>query len=279
MKIKLGAILVLVLSIIMSTQVFAELQLNTGKVVSGRTMIPLRGAFEELGFDVTWDNATNSATLKDANHTILVKKGDNNFNVDGQVYVSDVAPKLINGTLYIPLRTIGDKIGATTSWNAENEFAKIEYNNDRTFIYAPSQTLGTNSNMGEIATLEMYLDVLEQAQTIYKYFGEAMTYMETDQNNARLLLANTQSLIIILENVDLTKISDDAENAMNMFTENLWKSADECIKYLDGKEHGASIEVLQSYYLNSNEYAHYAAAGYNNFNTMFETYWGKVKSK
>ncbi len=278
MKLKLGVLITLVLSIVMATQVFA-IDMNEGKVVKGRTMIPLRGAFEDLGFNVSWDNATNTATLEDDNHNIVVKKGDKAFVVDGQTYQSDVEPQLINGSLYIPLRSLGDKIGAETSWNEKTEFAKIVYNNDRTFVYARTQELDTSSHLSPQPTLELYLYVLEEMENIYSIYGEAMTYMNSDPEKAKELLVSVKSKAGNLDWTDLSVISEDAENSLHKFTYYLSKSADEAIKHIDGRKANESEEVLYGYFLNSNEYAHYAASGIEDLYDMFDAYWAQVKPK
>ncbi len=277
MKLKFGVLLTIVFTMAMSSQVFAELNMNIGKVVNGRTMIPLRGAFEELGFVVSWDNSTNTATLKDSDHVINVKKDSKNFIVDGVSYTSDVAPQLINGTLYIPLRSIGDTIGAETSWNSEEEFAKIDYNGDRTFIYARSKPLSTSTRYNTHTTLEIYLDALEEAEGIYEMFGKAMTYVETEPDTAKAMLLEVRYDALNLEDSPFINISDDCKKSLYKYTDNLIKSLDECIKYIDGKKNYETIEQLHSYYMNSNEYAHYAAAGLEEMNLLLEGYWAKVK--
>ena len=47
-----------------------------GVIIGGRTLIPVRGVFEELGFDVEWDNDTQSAYILDyyGNMSICVPK-------------------------------------------------------------------------------------------------------------------------------------------------------------------------------------------------------------
>ncbi len=279
MKLKFGIIFTLVFVISLPIQVFAELQLNTGKVINGRTMIPLRGAFEQLGFKVSWDKDTNSATLQDELHTITMKKGDKKFVVDGETYKSDVSPQLINGTLYIPLRSIADKIGAETSWDAENEFAKIIYDDARTFVYARTTNLDSSSRMGTRDTLELLLDTLDEARAVYRIYGEAMVNMESDPDEAKELLLKVKQMSNMLEATNLSLISSDAEESLTKYTSNLSKAADECIKYLDGRRLGESAEVLQNYYLNSNEYSHYAVVGLEEVNTIFENYWNKVKTQ
>ncbi len=171
-KIKFLLIATLAATVLSSTSVFADE--NLGKVVNGRTMIPLRGAFTDLGFDVSWDGATNTATLKDENHVIKVKKDDVNFTVDGVTYKSDVAPKLIDGSIYIPLRAIGDKIGAEVNYDKDFEMASMIYDEVYSYIYLG--TLPTLSKSNYEYEAQMVSDILEWEGIIIDEFNEAINY-------------------------------------------------------------------------------------------------------
>ncbi len=126
MKNKLKMTLSLLMVTILTTStVFGATQ--TGKLINGSTMIPLRGVFEELGFSVSWDGTTNTATLKDDEYTIILKQNNKAYTVNGVEYQSTVAPQIISGSTYIPLRTLGDKIGAVTTWDGSINTAYISY--------------------------------------------------------------------------------------------------------------------------------------------------------
>ncbi len=164
----------LIATVFTSTTVFAGE--NQGKVINGRTMIPLRGAFTDLGFDVSWDGATNTATLKNDEHVIKVKKDDVNFTVDGVTYTSDVAPTAIDGSIYIPLRSIGDKIGAEVDYNKEFEMASIVYDEAYSYIYLGTIPKITKSNyVNEGSTV---FNIIDMEDVIIDEFNEAIGYAE-----------------------------------------------------------------------------------------------------
>ena len=73
--------------------------------VEGRILVPVRGVFEVLGFEATWQSHyPNTATLADGTDTIHLTIGSTTFTVNGTPYQLDVAPQLINGRTMIPLR-------------------------------------------------------------------------------------------------------------------------------------------------------------------------------
>lgn len=243
MKFILGSIIT---TIMMSTTIFAA----DGKLINGRTMIPLRGAFEELGFEVSWDNSTNSAMLKDSLHTIIVKNGDKNFTVDGVKYTSDVAPKMVDGSIYIPLRSIGDRIGATTYWDNVNEFASISYNSYVSYISLTDESKKAIDNYRTIK-------IIDSVSEGFKVFNESQ--VTTIQN----LLVDSKSYIPILESLkdnyknidsfDFTPISDELETTMNLICINAINSCNELIKSVNAYNEG-EYNKSSEYSKNSERY-------------------------
>ena len=124
--------------IILSTFILTVMSLNTfgaeGVIKDGRTLVPVRGVFESLGFTVNWDSSTNKASISDGTHEVSVIKGLSYFKADGKEIYPDVPQQIINGSLYLPLRAIGDAVGANTSWDSENKMAHINYNGKNVYI-------------------------------------------------------------------------------------------------------------------------------------------------
>lgn len=168
----------------LSTSVFAEEgtidDTQKGKIVNGKTMIPLRGTFEELGFDVAWDATTNSATLADGTHTIVVVKNDPNFTVDGVAFKSDVAPQIIDGSMYIPLRVLGDKIGAETVWDDATRVASISYDDNTSYIVVKvAEKIAASKNEAEFELIDSILTFEEQINDAYNTATTTLDDFET----------------------------------------------------------------------------------------------------
>lgn len=114
-----------------------------------RTLVPLRGVFEEMGYTVDWDAnvwstseasyfseyGTNDPTL------ITISSGTN--ALDQSIYIttrnliyqgvnktlieSDVAPQMSNERYYLPLRAIAEATGATVNWDDATKTVLIEF--------------------------------------------------------------------------------------------------------------------------------------------------------
>jgi hypothetical protein len=104
-----------------------EVAFNTAEPVieSGRTLIPLRGVFEKLGYEIIWVADTKKAILTNNQNTISVIANSDVLDVNGNEKALDVSAKIINGYMYIPLRAIGEASGANVSWDSENKVATI----------------------------------------------------------------------------------------------------------------------------------------------------------
>ena len=128
---RIKTILLLVIAVIVMTTNTMAAQ---GVIRNGRTLVPVRGVFEELGFSVSWDSSVGKASLSDGKHEVSIIKGQNYIKVDGKQIYPDVPQQIINNGLYLPVKAIADAIGADTSWNAEKKLVHISYGGKDSYI-------------------------------------------------------------------------------------------------------------------------------------------------
>jgi hypothetical protein len=129
----------------------------TGTIVNGKTMVPVRGVFEQLGFDVTWNSSTETATIYNSQTSIEIPKGKTYFYVNGTSFKPDVPQQVINGSLYIPLRAIADSINADTSWNSEQKMAHISYNGCDVYVSCAQAASNQTSTLeSQVPKYEVY---------------------------------------------------------------------------------------------------------------------------
>lgn len=96
-------------------------------IQSGSTLVPARGVFEEMGFAVGWNAATNTVTITNSEFTVIVTVGQQNLSVNGQNVQLDVPAQNIGGSTMLPLRAISEAVGADISWNAAAQHAGINF--------------------------------------------------------------------------------------------------------------------------------------------------------
>lgn len=120
---------------------FAEdisLFLNGNKIIcdpspvieNGRTLIPARTLFEEMGASVSWDGETRKVTVDYNSIKITMTIGDRTAVVSDKAVGLDVPPAIINGRTMIPLRFVGESIGATVSWDGEKRVVSVSMKNN-----------------------------------------------------------------------------------------------------------------------------------------------------
>lgn len=94
-------------------------------IVNGRTLIPLRGVFEKMGYDIAWDGQTKTATLTAEGTTVKVAANATAFDVNGKSTALDVPAQIMNGSMMLPLRAIGEAAGANVSWDGASKTVSI----------------------------------------------------------------------------------------------------------------------------------------------------------
>ena len=94
-------------------------------IVGGRTLVPMRGVFEHMGFDIDWNATTSVATLTTQGTVMTVRASDNFFTVNGAQVVPEVPPQIMSGRFMLPLRAIAEATGATVDWMPETSTVVI----------------------------------------------------------------------------------------------------------------------------------------------------------
>lgn len=96
-----------------------------GTITEGRTMVPVRGVFEQLGYTAEWNAETKTATLTKGSNTIEMTSGNTYFKYNGKEITPDVPQQIINGSFMLPLRAVSEAINADVDWDAETKTASI----------------------------------------------------------------------------------------------------------------------------------------------------------
>ncbi len=137
----------LILAICMTLSVSAVFAANTEIIINGktatiapdmgsivqkdeRTFVPVRFLLEYLGFNVNWDDATQTVMGMNANGESFIAQIGNKslfyFDASGKqkaLEPMDVAPYLNNaeGRTYVPLRFLAEAMDYTVGWNGATE--------------------------------------------------------------------------------------------------------------------------------------------------------------
>lgn len=84
-----------------------------------RTLIPVRGVFEQMGYEVNWNGALQTASITDGKQTIEVPLHKSYITHNGKKVMIDVPAQLINDRTMVPLRAITETLGAKVEWDED----------------------------------------------------------------------------------------------------------------------------------------------------------------
>ncbi len=89
-------------------------------IVDDRTLVPLRGLFEAMGANLTWNNATRTVEVTRGDRYIRLKIDRRLACLDltcSSAATLDVPAKLIQDRTFVPVRFISQTLGAHVSWD------------------------------------------------------------------------------------------------------------------------------------------------------------------
>lgn len=98
-------------------------------IVGGRTMVPLRAIFEQLGAAIEWNGETKTVTAVKEAITVSMQIDNPVISVNGNPITLDVAPIIVNGRTLVPARAVAESFGANVSWNGESRTVVITTKN------------------------------------------------------------------------------------------------------------------------------------------------------
>ena len=115
---------------------------------NGTTYIPLRAVGELMGKNVNWDGATGTASLSGTRTTgnvtgtpdTAAKRADVTFTLRPEYHIvidgtertftnangTKIDPAIYNGSIYLPLRAIGEIMGKRVSWDGATQTVRLD---------------------------------------------------------------------------------------------------------------------------------------------------------
>lgn len=88
-------------------------------VQNERTLVPVLFVAEALGYDVTWNQADNSAVIDDGKIVLYI--GTNTAKIGGKTVTLDVKPTVIQNRTMVPLRVVAETLDCSVDWIAETK--------------------------------------------------------------------------------------------------------------------------------------------------------------
>ena len=95
-------------------------------IIDNRTLVPVRGVFEALGFEVGWNPDAQQVTLTRSGDTVVITVGSDIFTANGATHTLDVPAQIINNRTMLPIRAVVESVGYNVDWDAVTRTVIIE---------------------------------------------------------------------------------------------------------------------------------------------------------
>ena len=136
-------------------------------IVEGRTLVPVRGVFEVLGFEVGFDSSTQRVTLESENYVVILTIGSAVFTTNGISHNLDVPARIIGGSTMLPIRAVLESVGYDVDWNGEYRIVMI----------SPSHSMLYSINLDDLTFIPESVQALMPYEHAHIYFPGAQVYL------------------------------------------------------------------------------------------------------
>ncbi len=94
-------------------------------IKKGSVMVPMRAIFESLGAQLKWDAATSTVHAFKGDDTVELTIDKKTAWINQQAVELNAAPIMENGHTMVPVRFIGESLGASVVWDAGAQTVRI----------------------------------------------------------------------------------------------------------------------------------------------------------
>jgi murein tripeptide amidase MpaA/phage baseplate assembly protein gpV len=181
-------------------------------LLNNRTMVPIRGVFENLGASVSYNASTKSVTVKKADTTVKVKIGSPTAYVNSKKVELDTSPIILKGRTMIPLRFVSEAIGASVKWNTAERTAyitlseqaqnpeTIKSNSVNIIIDGEEQSFNPEAVVQNGTTIVPLRDILKNENPTYSW------------ENGRLKVEFAENTIFMKNGTDTVEVNGETIN-------------------------------------------------------------------
>jgi len=192
-------------------------------IADGRTLIPVSGVFQMLGFSTHWNEDTRQVTVTGPGHTVVITIDSNMFTTNGVVYTLDVPAQITGDRTMLPIAQVLRTLGYEVSWDEPTSTVAV------TSPLTPPDIPDTG---GEIAADSEPADerVAEIEALANQWLAENISFRRIVNNSANRAYTIVSLAVGILHNVEnsgadlaaeIAAVRDNSENWNIAFVYNM----------------------------------------------------------
>ena len=95
------------------------------QIINGRTMVPVRKIFEELGMTVVWDSEVQKVTAYKKGVLVELTIDDTTVYRNSIEHTIEVPAQIVDGRTLVPARVVSEYAGAEVSWDGNTRTVYI----------------------------------------------------------------------------------------------------------------------------------------------------------
>lgn len=107
-------------------------KLAGAKLINSVTYVPIRDFGNVMSdCEIIWDNDSRTAKVVFSERELSAKIGEQYLECDGRYVYSDADNRIIDGSTYVPLRSVAKIFGADVSWDGTTRTAYVKRDGER----------------------------------------------------------------------------------------------------------------------------------------------------
>jgi len=169
-------------------------------LLHGRTLVPVRLVAERLGAEVEWIDEQNAVRIVRADRTVVVRIDSHlvESSTGVKAYtLSDVAPLLIGGRTYVPLRLVANALGVDVRWDEPTNTVYVDSRKGVGAITTSAVRIAT-VNFGQVLTSRVSLRA-SFSQPVYPHAKEIRYLMLDTATGNGVIIARGASVTATYE--------------------------------------------------------------------------------
>ena len=137
-------------------------------IINNSTMIPARYVFEALGCSVRWSDSKNQVVIDSSNHVTRIVIPIDSDTIKVATFTSILSSTveevkllspacILNNRTLIPLRAVGEALGAEVNWNPDTYTATVDMPDDKEKVLM--SLVGESRDVSAGETVSVYVNV------------------------------------------------------------------------------------------------------------------------
>lgn len=133
-------------------------------IINSRTYVPLRGVFEKLGYEISWDSSIKTATLTKGSTEISANTSNLRVSTGGAGHAigGGNLPIITQDRFMLPIRAISEASGCVVTWDGNTKTVLIVTQDDTVSDYKNPNGRGTATEEDYIKTAYKLCDEIKE---------------------------------------------------------------------------------------------------------------------